>query len=258
MRLIAGRTFEASQPVNLNEALIDATFARRFFPNGNPIGVKIPFGRDRLLTIIGVVEQARLYDVHQDGRAQVYVRAELGYRPLYYTIRTTRDPRSLLPEVRSAVGSVDSRVAVGEARTMEEIVGNALRQQRTSATLISAFALGALLLAAMGLFGVVAGAVTKRRHELAVRLAVGADQQSVLRLVLGEAVLLVGMGVLIALPGIYVAGRMIRGVLVGVSPSDPLTLLSVILGLTLVTLSTCYLPARRVLKIDPAQLFREE
>jgi putative ABC transport system permease protein len=259
MRLIAGRTFEASRPTDINEALIDAPFARRFFPGGNPVGAKIPYVPDRPLTIIGVVEQARLYDVHQDGRPQIYVRAEdWAYRPLYYTIRSTRDPRSLLPEVRSAVRNVDPRAAVGDARTMEEIVGNALRQQRTSATLISAFAFGALLLAAMGLFGVVAGSVTKRRHELAVRLAIGADQRSLLRFVLLEAVLLVGMGVLIALPGIYVAGRMIRGVLVGVSPSDPFTLLSVILGFTLVTLSTCYVPARRVLKIDPAQLFRNE
>jgi putative ABC transport system permease protein len=141
---------------------------------------------------------------------------------------------------------------------MEEIVASAVRQQRTSATLISAFALGALLLAAMGLFGVVAGSVTRRRHELAVRLAIGADHRSVLRLVLLEAVQLVGMGVLIALPGVYVAGQVLRGALVGASSSDALTLVSVILGLTFVTLSTCYVPARRVLKIDPAQLFRSE
>jgi putative ABC transport system permease protein len=112
--------------------------------------------------------------------------------------------------------------------------------------------------AAMGLFGVVAGSVTRRRHELAVRLALGADHHRVPRLVLGEGALLVGIGVLISVPGIYAAGRLIRGVLVGVSPSDPLTLLAAALGLALVTMATCCVPARRVLGIEPAQLLRGE
>ena len=111
---------------------------------------------DRPVTIVGVVEQARLYDVHEDGRPQIFVRAEdWGYRPLLYVIRTGRDPHALIPEVRSAVRKLDPRVAIGDVRTMDEIVGDALRQQRTSAALTTAFALGALLLAALGLFGVV-------------------------------------------------------------------------------------------------------
>jgi putative ABC transport system permease protein len=257
MRIVAGRTFERSQARGAREVVIDATLARRFFPGANPLGAKIPFGPDVSATIVGVVDQARLYDIHQDGRPQIYARAE-GVRPLFYTLRTARDPKGLLPEIRAAVRKVDSRVAVGEARTMNEIIGNALRQQRTSAALISAFAFGALLLAAMGLFGVVAGSVARRRHELAVRLAVGADYQQVLRLVLGEAAVLVAIGVLIGVPGCYAAGQLIRGVLVGISPSDPLTLFAVGIGLTGITLVTCYVPARQVLKIDPAQLFREE
>src|SRR5437868_2040430 len=106
-----------------------------------------------MLTIVCVVNQARLYDVHQDGRPQIFIRAEdWGYRPMFYAVRTTRDPRSLIPDVRAAVRRVSSRVAVGNARTLDEIVDDALRQQRTSATLIAAIAVGALLLAAMGLF----------------------------------------------------------------------------------------------------------
>src|SRR5207249_11304223 len=103
-------------------------------------------------------------------------------------------------------------------------------------------ALGALLLAAMGLFGVVSGSVTRRRHELAVRLALGADHSRVLRLVLKEGALLVMAGLLIGAPGIYIANGLIRGLLVGVSPSDPLTLLAAALGLLLVTMATCYVP----------------
>jgi putative ABC transport system permease protein len=173
-------------------------------------------------------------------------------------MRTTRDPQSLLPEVRAAVRGVDPRVAVGDARSMDDIVDQSLSQQATSAVLISAFAIGALLLAAMGLFGVVSASVTRRRHELAVRLALGADHGRVLRLVLREGALLVMLGLACGAPGIYLAGGFIRGVLVGVSPSDPLTLLTVTLGLLLVTMATCYVPARRALGIDPATLLRQE
>ncbi len=258
MRLVAGRTFEQSRHAGVLEAVIDKTLARRFFPEGNPLGAKIPFA-DRSLTVVGVVDHARLYEVHQDGRPQIFIRAEdWGFRALSYAIRTEREPRSLLPEVRSAIRQVDPRVAVGNLRTLEDMVADALRQERTSATLITAFALGALLLAAMGLFGVVAASVTRRRHELAVRLALGADHHRVLRLVLREGGVLVGIGLLIGAPGVYVAGRLIRGVLVGVAPTDPLTLLAVALGLAFVTMVMCYLPARRVLTIEPGRLLRQE
>lgn len=148
---------------------------------------------------------------------------------------------------------IDPRLAVSQVRPMNEIVDEALRQQRLGAVLIGGFAVGALLLAAMGLFGIVSGAVTRRRHELAMRLVLGADYGRVLRLVMGEGALLVGLGILIGTPGVYAAGRAIRTVLVGVSPSDPLTLGAVAIGLGLVAMAACYVPARRVLDIEPAR-----
>jgi putative ABC transport system permease protein len=257
MRLVAGRTFAASRPNGANEVMIDSALARRFFPDGNAVGATIPMGK-QWLTIIGVVDQARLYDVHADGRPQILIRVDDFTRALFFVIRTTREPRSLLPDVRAAVRGIDPRVPVADARSMDEILDQALSPQKTGAALISAFALGALLLAAMGLFGVVAGSVTRRRHELAVRLALGADQRRMVRLVLREGATLVALGVLIGLPGIYIAGGLIRGVLVGVSPSDPLTLAGVALGLLVVTMVTCYVPARRAMAIDPATLLRQE
>jgi putative ABC transport system permease protein len=237
--------------------VIDTTFARRFFPGANPIGAKIPFGGR---TIVGVVDHARLYDVHQDGRPQVYLQntADSFQRAQYYVLATARDPETLLPEVRAAVRSVDSRVAVGEARAMVEIVADALRQQRTGTTLISGFAVGALLLAAMGIFGVIAASVTRRHHELAVRLAVGAEQRQILRLVLREAAWLVVGGVMIGVPSVYAAGGLLRGALVEISPFDPLTLLGAGLGLALLTLGTGYLASRRALRIQPAELLRKD
>ena len=259
MRLVAGRAFGAVRHEGVREALIDRNLAKQFFPTGNQLGATFPFQRDQTLTIVGVVEQARLYDVHQDGRPQLYIRAEdFGYRTLAFVLRTGREPQTLIPEARSAIRRIDPRLAVAEMRTMDEIVGDAVRQQRISAVLIAAFAIGALLLAAMGLFGVVSGSVTRRRHEFAVRLALGADHRRVMRLVLGEGARLVAMGLLIGAPGIYVAGRLMRGVLVGVSPLDPLTLATVGLGLALVSLAACYVPARRVLRLEPAQSLRQE
>ena len=201
-----------------------------------------------------------MYDVHQDGRPQVYVRAEdwdFAMRTLSFAVRTERPPDSVIPDVQAAIRRIDPRLAVSQVRTMNEIVDEALSQQRLGAVLIGGFALGALLLAAMGLFGVVSGSVTRRRHELAMRLVLGADYGRVLRLVLGEGALLVGLGVLIGVPGVYAAGGVIRSVLIGVSPADPLTLFSVAIGLALVAMIACYLPARRVLDIDPARSLRQ-
>ncbi len=258
MRVLSGRTFNESRPGNVREAIVDRAFARFFFPTGSPIGATVPF-RDSAATIIGVVDQARQYDLHKDGRPQLYLRADdwdFASRTLSFAVRTGRPPDTVIPDVHAMIRRIDPRLTVTQVRTMNEIIDEGLSEQRLGAVLIGGFALGALLLAAMGLFGVVSGSVTRRRHELAMRLVLGADYGRVMRLVLGEGALLIGLGVLIGAPGVYAAGGVIRGVLVGVSPSDPLTLGAVAIGLALVSLAACYLPARRVLDIDPARSLR--
>jgi hypothetical protein len=258
MRLLAGSAFTEARQNGLTEAMIDTAIVRRFFPAGDAVGATIRLA-GRSFTIIGVISQARLYDVHADGRPQILVRAEdLGVRPLFFVMRTTREPRSLLPAVRAAVRRIDPRVPVADPRAMDDIVQASLSPQAIGGALISAFAAGALLLAAMGLLGVVSGSVTRRRREFAVRLALGADRSRVLRLVLKEGALLVTAGLLIGAPGVYVANGLIRGLVVDVSPSDPLTLLAAALGLLLVTMVTCYAPARRALPIEPAELLRHD
>jgi putative ABC transport system permease protein len=260
MRLVEGRTFDRARPAGIQEAVVDVHFARHFFPNGGILGAKIPFGGPKQsVTVVGVVEQARLYDVHKDSRPQIYVRQEDGpFRQLAFVLRSDRDPAALGGDVRTAIRQLDARLAVADIRPMEALVRDAVRQQRISAVLIAGFALGALLLAAMGLFGVVAGSVTRRRHEFAVRLALGADHGRVMRLVLGEGARLLAMGVLIGAPGIYLAGGLLRGMLIGVSPLDPATIAAVAAGLAVVALAACYVPARRVLSLEPAQSLRQE
>ena len=137
-------------------------------------------------------------------------------------------------------------------------MGESLRQQRLTALIIAGFALGAVLLAAMGLFGVVSGSVTRRRHEFAVRIALGADPSRILRLTMADGLVLVLLGLIVGLPGLYLSGQALEAVVVGVSPFDPLTVSVVTSGLVLIALAACYVPARRVAWIRPARLLRQE
>jgi putative ABC transport system permease protein len=244
------------------EVVIDASLARQFFPDGTAVGATLPMmGED--YRIIGVVGHVRLEDVHQDGRGQVFLRnvGDAAGNSLSWVIRSPRamsSPGILANEARAAVRRVDPELAVSDVRTMREVMDNALSQQRLSAVLIGGFSLGALLLAAMGLYGVVAGAVSKRRHELALRLALGASHGGVLRLVMREGALLVALGLLLGVPGVFAAGRLLQGVLVDISAFDAATLAAVGVGLWAVAMLACWLPARRVLGIEPANALRQE
>jgi putative ABC transport system permease protein len=259
IRVLAGRAFAGGHGPGVREALIDRALARQFFPTGEPIGASIRC-EGQTLVIIGVIEQARMYDLYRDGRPQLLVRAEdyEGRRPSYFVVHTNGDPRALSALVTPIVRRVDRRVAVSDVRTMNEIVAERRSRERLSAVLIGGLALGALVLVAMGLVGVISGTVTRRRGELAIRMALGATHRRVLRLVVGDGALLVGLGVLLGVPGVYAAGALVRGLLVDVSPWDPATLVAVAAGLFLVALAACYAPARRVLRIDPAPLLRQE
>jgi putative ABC transport system permease protein len=258
MTLVAGRTFDVDRRDGVKEAMIDTHLARTFFPAGTPAGATLIYNQQPL-TIIGVVTQARMYDLHEDGRPQIYVRAEdwTPYTP-GFILRTSGDPHALIAAMPRVVRQVDPRIPVSFVQTMDDVVNDKMRQPRISAVLIAGFAGGALLLVAMGLFGLVAGMVAQRRGELAVRLALGATHERVLRLVLGEGARLVAIGMVVAMPGIYMASQLVRGLLVGVSPFDPSTLSAVAVGLGVVTMAACYVPARRVLRIDPAPLLRRD
>lgn len=251
--VLAGHTFARTAPAGANEAILDRTLAAQFFPAGDAIGRTVRFD-DTTYAIVAVVDHARMYDLHKDGRAQVYFRSPQSAPT--WALRTTREPEGLIPEVRAAVRRVDPGLPVAEVESMAALVSQSIRQQRLSATLVGGFSVAALLLATMGLFGVVAGAVTRRRHEIAVRLALGAEHGQVIRLVLREGALLVVAGLIAGVPGIYFAGRLASGTLVGVSPFDAATLAAVIAGLLAVTFVACYLPARRVAGIEPAGLLR--
>jgi putative ABC transport system permease protein len=257
IHMLEGRAFSRDRTPGVREVLIDEQVARQFWPNTSPLGATFPFSGEPV-TIVGVFRQPRMYDVHADGRPQMLLRAEdWGYNTLSYVVRGRRDARAMIPELQAAIRSVDPQLAVADVRPMSEIVGDALREERVSAVLIAGFAVGALLLAAMGLFGVVSASVTRRRHELAVRLALGADNPRLLRLIMGEGARLIALGILIGVPATWAAGSALRALLVGIDRVEPLTVAGVGALLAVVALAACYLPARRVLGIEPARLLRD-
>jgi putative ABC transport system permease protein len=262
MRLVAGRTLEERRHDEVHETVIDRRTARHFFGSGNPLGRMLVFDHTPV-TIVGVVEQARLVDLYKDDEfLHLYLRGE-GFsdqswnRPWRYVVRTDRDPKSLITEIRDAIRQIDRRVPVSYTITMDEMIAEARSRERISAVLIGGLAAGALVLVSMGLFGMISGSVARRRGELAVRLALGATHQCVIRLVVSEGARLVVAGMLIGIPGIYMAGEALRGFLIGVSPFDASTLLAVAIGFAAVALLACYLAARRVTAIDPERLLRE-
>jgi putative ABC transport system permease protein len=257
-RLVAGRAFSPVRPGGAREVIIDQSLAGTFFPGADALGAILRIGTDSF-TVVGIVRQPHQYDVYDVGRPQIFVRNADATQPtLSWAVRTTREPMDLVPEVRAVLRRADPGLALADARPTEELMRESLRQQRVSAAMIGGFAAGALLLAGMGLFGVVSESVARRRKEVAVRLALGADHGRVLRLVLREGAVLVLVGLIVGAPGIYFVGRVVRGMLVGLSPYDPLTIAAVAVGLAMVTLIACYVPARRVIGIDPARALREE
>jgi putative ABC transport system permease protein len=257
IRVLAGRDFGAAPPSGLPEALIDRTLAARFFPSGNPVGARLAWSRDDHLTVAGVVDHARHDDLYRDGRFQVYVRNESS-PDLVWVLRTVPPPLDHVPQVGAAARQIDPQLALADVRPMEAVVADSMRTQRLGVVLVAGFSLATLLLATMGLFGIVSAAVVRRRRELAVRMALGATRARVAKLVLLEGATLVLLGLLLAVPGVHLAGRALSGMLYGISPFDALTLSVTAGGMALLTLAACYLPARRSTRIEPAVRLRSE
>lgn len=258
IRVLEGTPFQLPYHPGVREVMIDATLARTFFPGGGAVGRRVRIGNDTA-NVVAVIGHARQYDVNADGRGQVYRRDEDDtYGTLSWMLRTSMDAQSLTPSINAAIREVDPELAVANIRTMSAIVEDALRPRRLTATLVGGFAVTALLLTAVGLFGTVASAVLRRRHEMAIRLALGAHHGKVLRMLLSESARQVAVGLAIAIPGFLAAGAVLDRVLVGVSRSDPLTITGVAVALAAIAMLASYVPARRVMGIQPARALKEE
>jgi putative ABC transport system permease protein len=257
--LLAGREFDASdRDSTARVALIDALVATRYFPAGNAVGQVVTVDGDSL-RVVGVVGHVRQYTLQEEGRGQLYVpHGFLPYRALTLAVQTEGPAKRLAGEARRAIRGVDPEQPIIGMATMQDALRGSLAERRLVLILVGSFAGAALLLVALGIYGVTASAVTQRTRELGIRMALGADRRKVVLSVLGEPARLVSLGLALGLAGTFAGGRVVRKLLYEVSPSDPVTLGAVALALLLVALLASYLPARRATRVDPMVALRSD
>jgi putative ABC transport system permease protein len=269
VRLIKGRHFteqdqDGQQPV----CIVDEKMVQAHWPGADPLGKRMRLGagpnnNNPWMTVVGVVAHVKNYGVDQDSRVETYVPyPQNPVGSLTFVLKTAADPGSLTSAVRGAVRSVDAELPVFGARALEEIISDGRAQRRIAAQLLATFSGLALLLAAVGIYGVMSYSVTQRAHEIGIRMALGAQKRDVLRLIVGHGMTLAGIGLTVGLALALGLAFSLRGALTTmlfrVSHTDPPTYASVPLLLAAVALLACYIPARRALRVDPMVALRYE
>ncbi len=262
--LLQGRNFSehdarGAPPV----AVVSRTLVRGFWPGRDPIGLHIMMGAPRpggsWLTIVGVVGSVRNTNLDSTPIPQIYVpQQQHPSRSMAQVLEASQGAASPLPSVRSIVHELDRALPLYDVSTMDEILSHSVASRRYNATLLGLFALLAAALSAIGIYGVVSYSVSQRTHEIGIRMALGAQKSDVLKMVVGQGLKLVVIGVAIGIVGALALTRFLSSLLYGVKPTDPLTFIAVSLILIAVALAACYIPARRAAKVDPAVALRHE
>lgn len=261
---LAGRDFtEADSGDAPLVAVVSEGLVRRVFPGENPLGKRLQVAIGRAggmdVEIVGVVGDVKFASLDAETRPAVYIpQPQLSIGLLTYVIRTGMDPLSLGNSVAAAVRSVDPELPLADVQAMESVVGATLARARTVSVLITAFAIIALVLAGVGVYGVMAYAVAQRTQEIGVRMALGATVQSVFRLVIGQALKLVTIGVVAGLVAAGMLTQLLETLLFETEPLDPVTFASTALVLLLVATVASYVPARRGTRIAPTEALRAE
>jgi len=262
--LLLGRDFGQQDTENTPKvALINQTMARYFFGNSNPIGKKFgPWGQDRnklQIEVVGVVKDAKYETLREQVPRTAYLDCFQGPPgSMTFEVRTSLKPAAVISQVGNEIRAIDKEIRFGGFKTLEEHVDESLGHERLMATLSSLFGILSMLLACVGLYGVMAYAVERRTNEIGIRMALGARQMDVLWMVLRETLLLVLIGVAIGVPGALASARLISSMLYAVRAIDPVTFVGASLFLTSVALLATYIPARRATKVDPMVALRYE
>ena len=261
MSLQAGRLFSDADRER-QVAVISMSIAKRAWPGEDPIGKRFRFGPptfpDR--EVIGVINDVRGVSLEGGPSFSVYVPYWQGpFIPdTSFAVKTTADPVAIAPAIRAAIRSIDAELPLSALRTMEDVVEGSVAQRRFQTNLVLAFGLAAMLLASLGVYGVMSFAVTQRTTEIGIRLAMGAERGAVLQMVLRQALRPVAAGVAAAVPLALGAASWLRSLLFGVGPQDPTTTTVACLALTMAAMLAAYLPARRAANLDPLNALRYE
>ena len=261
--LLAGRTFEIRDNADAPKVvIINETIAKRHFGSATEaIGKRLSIWRDEkfMREIVGVVGDTKTGSLTGEGGAQIYVpNAQAKFNLMGLVIRTAGDPAGFATTLRHEVQALDKDQPIYNVRTMDDVVANSLGTRRVSMQLFTVFAIAALLLAAVGIYGVMAYSVTQRTQEIGIRMALGAQKSDVLRLVVRQGMMLTVIGVIAGLVGAFALTRVIANLLFGVGASDPVTFIAISLLLLTVAFIACYLPARRATLVDPIKALHAE
>jgi predicted permease len=258
--LIEGRVFTDGDRVDATRVVVvDRFLAEKQFPGESPIGRQLNFGSPRNYTIVGVVGTVKTSDLARPvPEERIYFAAsQVTPMSMTLTLKTAVDPASLASQLRAAVQAIDPEQAIARMRTMDDWMSRSLQPRRAPMTLIAVFGAVALVMSAIGIYGVLAFGVAQRVREFGIRQALGADRSSILSLVLREGVRTAAAGIAAGLGGALALTRYLQSMMFGVSPSDPAVFAGVTLALFSVALLACYIPARRATQVDPMVALRD-
>src|SRR6185503_16041554 len=254
--VLHGRTFsDEDHPKTPTAIVINKTMAERYWPNQDPLGRQIKFVEDESTgTVVGVVGDTKQYWIEETQRPQLYV-AYTQNPGIFATVvmRTSVEPLTLSEQVRQAIWKVDKDQPMWKIRTMEFLVNRSVADRKFLMALMGVFAVIALVLTSIGLYGVISYLVNQRTQEIGIRMALGAQVGHILRMVLRQGMLLVLIGVALGLAASFLVTRLITKLLFQVSATDPMTFVGISLLLIGVALVACYLPARRATRVDPLE-----
>ena len=244
--------------------IINQELAHEVFPGEDPIGKRVTFGatdngQPLWYQIVGMAANVRSLELREEPVSELYFSASQNPFPaMSLVIRSSVEPSALSSAVRQVVSEVDRSVPVSNIETMDRIVSESITQPRFNLFLLGLFSTVAMLLSAAGIYGVTAYTVTQRTHEVGIRLALGAQVSDVLKMILGQGMAVIGIGLVLGLVSAFLLMRLLRSLLFGVGENDPLTFAAITVGLLLVALVACYIPARRATKVDPLIALRYE